>query len=57
MTIIDLKFGDLLSDEESFRSFLSNDLHLEEPVIDDALNATVNTNLVYNYYKRVCINL
>ena len=44
---LEIKFGDLLSNKDQFRRFLREDLHLEETVVKEILNATVNTNLVW----------
>ena len=47
----DVKFGDLLADKNSFKTFLTDNLGLSEPVATAIINSTIHTQNVNYYYK------
>ena len=42
----DVRFGDILQDEDSFHNYLTSSLHLNDSVADAIIDSTINTQAV-----------
>ena len=44
----DVRFGDILQNEDSFHNYLTSSLHLSNSVADAIVNSTIHTQAVSN---------
>ena len=47
----DVRFGDMLNDESSFKAFLTNTLNLNDSIANAIINSTVNIENVSAHYS------